>query len=107
MNTKTTAYICSCRFTVKALGDFIDTFGRAPKCNDSNDCLWVGQQIDKAREWKWGTPCGQALMGREAVINYWKCRKEGIIVPLGGNKVGLLPLPETKAEAWTNRILNK
>jgi hypothetical protein len=98
--------VCECRFTSKALGDFIDSFGRSPECNNIEDCRWIGKKIDECRAFP-GMSYLHIPNGRFAIVNYWKCRKSNIQVPLGGNKVGILPLPDTKAQSWAKKILAK
>jgi hypothetical protein len=83
--------VCDCRFTTRALCDFLDTFGRAPKSNDESDCLWVGKCIDAARKFDAGEKF-QKDSGRFAIVSYWKCHRLGVIVPLRGNKVGVHPI---------------
>ena len=91
MKNNTIPDVCSCRFTTKALGDFIDTFGRLPMSNKDEDCRWVGKQIDLVRNFP-GYQYIQVKFGRDAIVSYWKCRRMGKIVPLGGNKVGMNPI---------------
>jgi hypothetical protein len=83
--------VCSCRFTVRALCDFIDTFGRAPMSSRNEDCAWVGKRIDIARNFSTNERF-QKDSGRFAIVNYWKCRRMGKLVPVKGNKVALHPL---------------
>jgi hypothetical protein len=83
--------VCDCRFTVKALGDFIDTFGRPPVANNVTDCERVGKLIGTARDFNAGL-LFERMSGKFAIVCYWKCRRVGLTVPLGGNKVGILPL---------------
>jgi hypothetical protein len=83
--------VCDCSFTVRSLCDFLDTFGRAPKSNDESDCMWVGKRIDSARNFNGGERF-QKDSGRFAIVNYWKCRRMGVKVPLRGNKVGVHPI---------------
>lgn len=91
MKNDTIYSVCTCPFTVSALSDFLDTFGRPPQANKEADCLWVGLKIDESRKFLTNVRF-QLYSGKFAIVNYWKCRRTNVIVPLGGNKVGLLPL---------------
>ena len=91
MSTTDTYNVCDCRFTVKALSEFLLTFGRAPMSNKDEDCLWVGKRIDAARAFNTNERF-QNESGKFAIVNYWKCRRMGKIVPLSNGKVGLNPL---------------